>query len=84
MEDTTDHVANVVGAVAGLAVPYVAIAVTSLVTDAAGGAAIMKTLAVAGVGLGAPTGIAVIGVVGIGCYFGARKLFKRACAANTR
>jgi hypothetical protein len=57
-------VSKTIGSGSGAAVPFVAVSATSAATGAAGGAAIMQTLAMAGalVGGGALAGIAVLGV----------------------
>jgi hypothetical protein len=59
-----DNVARAIGSSVGVATPVVAVSATSAMTGATGGAAIMQTLAGAGVivGGGALTGIVVVGV----------------------
>lgn len=66
------------GAAAGVATPMVAVAATAEVTGLAGGAAILKTLAVAGaaVGGGAVAGIAVVGIGSVAVGWGVTKLVK--------
>ena len=72
------------GAAAGVATPMVAVAATAELTGLAGGAAILKTLAVAGaaVGGGAIAGIAVVGVGSVAIGWGVTRLVKRARSKN--
>jgi len=75
---STDRVAKVAGVAAGVAAPTVAVGTTAAVTGVSGGAAILKTLAVAGgiVGGGAVAGITVIGVGAVAVGWGTWKLVR--------
>jgi hypothetical protein len=59
-----DRVAQTTGAIVGVATPPTAIAATGAITGVSGGAAVLKTLAIAGsvVGGGAVAGVVVVGV----------------------
>ena len=67
------------GTIAGLSTPVLAVTATAELTGLAGGAAIMKTLAIAGatVGGGALVGIVVLGVGAVGVGWGVTKLVKK-------
>lgn len=67
------------GAAAGAVTPALAVAVTAEVTGLAGGAAIMKTLAIAGatVGGGAIVGVLVLGVGAVAAGWGVARILGR-------
>ena len=77
--DEEDKVSASAGALAGLAVPSVAITATGYVTGLSGGAAIMKTLAITGtvVGGGAVAGVTVIGIGSVFAAWGTTKAIKK-------
>lgn len=68
-----------VGALAGVATPVAVVVATGELTGLAGGAAIMKTLAVAGgvVGGGAIAGIGIVGIGAVAVAWGVTKAVKR-------
>lgn len=74
--------AKTVGVVTAGATPAVTVAVGGSATHLAGGAAVMKTLAVAGslAGGGAITGVAIVGAASLGAgyltYLGIKRLLK--------
>jgi len=74
-----DKVAKGAGVAAGVAAPTAAVAVTGFVAEISGGAAILKTLAIAGgvVGGGALAGVTVVGVGAVVVGWGTMKLVQR-------
>lgn len=75
---THDKVAQAAGVAVGVAAPSAAVAVVSAVAEVSGGAAILKTLFIAGgiVGGGALAGITVVGVGAVAIGWGTMKLVK--------
>lgn len=67
-----DRVAKAAGVVAGVGAPSAAVAITATLAEISGGAAILKTLAIAGglFGGGALAGITVVGVGAVGIGWG--------------
>jgi hypothetical protein len=76
---STDRVAKAAGVAAGVGAPPAAVAVTAFVAEVSGGAAILKTLAIAGslVGGGALAGITILGVGAVGVGWGTMKVVQR-------
>ena len=74
---TKDNAAKAAGVATGAVTPVVAISAGGAAFDVAGGAAVMKTLAVVGLGGGAVVGVVVVAAASALLGYGGYRLFNK-------